>query len=137
MAKPTYIYLQLRLTWRNWVNWLVGIYEVKIGISKRPDLRIKQNTKNMSGWFFSLYKKQLPDALELEQSLHKVYADKNFKIKGNGGTEMFRLTSRDLRAIKRRIKERAEKTEKQVSEMQLLVFVVLWLAFIYILTMGQ
>lgn len=126
------IYLMERFHWSCIPGWLIGERQIKIGISNNTKRRQKENTRNMAGWFKTIYRREVPNAEKLETELHRHYKADKHPIKGNGGTEIFKLNNRQIRQVKNKAK--GKQVNRQVGELQMLTALSLGIGFVYLLT---
>lgn len=99
-----YIYLMERVTEREWSSILRGKREIKIGVAKNAEERLKQVDRGIKGKMILLDEFKVEKATTKEAKLHRDYKRFKFKPKGAkkgaGGTEFFKLSNKQLGEIK-------------------------------------
>ena len=130
------IYLFKRVRGRDWETIINFKQEIKIGIAKkdRLDVRLNEVNRDMPGVWVCIGKYEIKKASTFESSLHTLYKKNQMKVKGakrgSGSTEVFRLSSSQLRELKEKLSNQS--IVKQNSQSVFWVLLIsLVVAFIY------
>ena len=92
---PMVVYIMRRSKRDLWAK-ITGQSEYKIGISSSPNYRKKMISEDIEGEAIIVRLRKIKDAYKVEQKMHRIFADSNFRIrtrgKGQAGsTEWFYL----------------------------------------------
>lgn len=124
-----YVYLMERVSNRDRETIKKGRREIKIGIAKNPIIRHNRIDLGIPGRVVILERYKVDQASRVESFLHKKYKKHNFTVKGakkgSGATEFHRLTNRDIRDIRRYLKNQAS------SDMPLFLKLTIWGVLLY------
>lgn len=138
-TKRRSVYLMERKTRKTLRSIITFKREIKIGISNDAQVRRDQVNSGIKGNIVLIVSYRINEASKVEAELHKKYKDANFTIrnakKGAGGTEFFRLSTREVTEIKKELAKKAGIKDKKNSNIQIviiLIFVLYLLLRIYL-----
>lgn len=99
--KVSYLYILERTQGRGWWAIFTNQCEVKIGITTSLKRRVKSIQKTTEGKVELTYHTNFNNAYRIEQKLHRIFSDSNFKMRrrgnrSNGETEWFYLNMLEM-----------------------------------------
>jgi hypothetical protein len=104
-----YVYLLERVSGKTRESRKRGLREIKIGISKNGKYRAGRVDEGIPGRVVFLRQFKVLSASRVENDLHTKYEEANFHVegakKGAGGTEFFRLRTKQVDAIIRSLEK--------------------------------
>ena len=130
------VYLFKRVRGRDWETIFTFKNEVKIGIAlkKRVETRLQEVNRDMPGDWICIGRYDIKKASTFESELHTQYKKYQMKVKGakrgSGSTEVFRLSSSQLRELKEKLSDQS-KIQKQSQSVFWVLLLSLVVAFIY------